>query len=258
MDIVNVIKAHPVPIIGGVIGLIVLIGMRGGSSGSSAGNVIGASLESQRIATAANVQISGINAQAATARGAQVSDLYKSQLSAAGEQAKLRTMLMGEMWQTQVGASTTLALDQNKGAVTRLLGAYAHEENMTVAANQLALGQKGIDAGVKMASEKLATDIRLNQDTINGKLSALAKTTELSKYQTDVTAANLPAMLANSQYMAKIAASNQQALAQMSSNTAQIISANQTQGQKAQANKTDSETAGNWMEIAGTIFSMFG
>lgn len=259
MDIVSVVKAHPLPIFGGAVILLILVGMRGSSSSGSNTSGISAAVESQRIATAGNVQIAGINAQAATARGAQGVDAYKTQVTENGKQAIARTSMMQGLFTTQVNASTTLAVDNNKNMTSRLIAGLNHQDNQTQMADALQLGQYTTDAGVKVAMEKLATDIKVNNSNNDAKLNALGQTIASHKYDTDVTAANLPALLQHSENAARIAGSNQQSLAQIQGNFAQIIAGLNTQAARttasANASATDAKTGASWV---GTIASIAG
>lgn len=272
MDIVSVVKEHPLPIVGGAILLLILVSMRGGSStsGNSAG--IAAAVESQRIATAGNVQIAGINAQAATARGAQGVDAYKTQITENGKQAVARTSLMQNLFSTQIGASTALAVDTNKNLTTRLVAGLNHQDNQTQMADALTLGQYTTDAGVKVAMERLSTDIKVNNSNNDAKLNALSQVnaTSLSalgmqiashKYDTDVTAANLPAIMQHSENAQKIAGANAQSLAQIQGNYAQIIAGLNTEAARktasANASSTDASTGASWVSTAANLFAMF-
>ena len=282
MDIVSVVKAHPLPIIGGAVVILLLVSMRGSSSGSS-GSGAGVALESQRIATAANVQVAGINAQAATARGEQQMNIFAAQLSENGKQALARTDMMATLFSTNIQASTALEMDQNKNFTTRMLGQLNSQDNQLQMANALTLGTRTIEAGIKTSSDKLAADIEMNNSNNNAKLNGLARTIQggidmayidsnmqlsktqtaanLSVYQTDVTARNLPTLLQHSENQARVAAANAQALATISGTTAQILSANATKAANtaadANANKSNSEAAGGWVKTIGSIASLF-
>lgn len=187
MNVMSVIKEHPVPIIGGVLLLVILASMRGssGSAGSNAGMMINAGLESQKIATAANAQIAGINGNVAIARGAQ----NVAAMSEAGKQAVERTAILGDMWKTSISTSAQVQTENARNATTRFIATKQSEDNQRLAANQLALGQATIDAGVRTSLEKLATDFRMNESNNNTKLSAIGQEIAGQKYAMDVTAA---------------------------------------------------------------------
>lgn len=258
--VLEMVKKHPVPIIGGAVILLLLIA-RAGSSGGGASSNAGAYLESQRISTAGNAQIAGINANAQIARGAQQVDAFKANLSYAGQLAVSRTALLEKVFSNSVAASTELQLSTDKNQTTRLLANLNHQDTQTQMANQLTLGQTAINAGVKMATDKLGADIQMNQDNNNARLNALGQSLSLDKYKTDVTSANLPMLLQHSENAARIAAANSEAITSINSTTAQIISANSTYAARkeadANARAKNAETSQSWISTAFDIGKMF-
>ena len=272
MNVVSVIKQHPVPIIGAAVVLLILVSMRGSSSSTGGQANVGATLESQRIATAANVQIANINSQSQIARGAQGLAAFQTQLSENGKQAVARTSMLSDLFTTNITASTAMQVDTNKNLTTRLLAGINSQDNQKQMANTLAITQLQTDASVKTSLAKLSTDVAMNQTNNNAKLNAIGMTIEaekygmsladqlarfqtstsdsLTRYQTDVTAKNLPVIFQNAQAVATINGNTAQALASIATEADRTEAKTQASNAKAERNK-------GWIDTGIKLISAF-
>jgi hypothetical protein len=146
MSIMETIKENPL-IVGGVALVVILLVMRGGSSsGNAQGQAIAASLESQRIASGLNAQLSGYAA-----------DVVKTQTAA-----------RAEMYMTGLEASNNLA-KMKSGDELAIYAAYMQgEENRRAVDASRAVGLAQIDAGKVVALSGNATQIELQNQQIVG------------------------------------------------------------------------------------------
>lgn len=242
MDVVSVVKQHPLAIAGGVVVLLLIMGAsKGGSGGAS--SVMGATLQSQSIATQGNVQMAGINA-----------DVTKARISAAAAEAAQRTSIIGQIFQTELTTSAQLAGMNVQKNLQSTLGYLQHADNKQAMENQLALGMRQIDAGTQQTAAKLSAMLQAQAQSGNTQLQGLALQLQSGervgaaqidylKSRDAITAANLPTLLAHSENMSKIAASNAQAIANIN-----------TQAARTAANVN---AAGAGMDIFSQLFSMF-
>lgn len=260
MDVVSVIKTHPLPIAAGVAVLLLLMAAsRGGSASSGNGAAVAASLQSQSIATQGNTSVAAINA-----------DVFKTSLSANAQAAQQRTALIGSIFNSEIATSAQLSAANISATTQKSLAFMAHQDNQKALDNQLTLGRAQLDASTAQGAAKLDTALKLSQMSSNTQLQALSLSLQgnhdqaaqmiqgqkdmlgmnidYAKSKDAITAANLPTLLQHSENLSKIAASNAQAIASINT-TAQVTAA------KAAATQSYANTG---MDILGSLGSLFG
>lgn len=257
--VLAVIKEHPAAIGIGVVFLLLIMSMRGSSGAtSSGGNNAAASVQSQSIATQGNVSIAGINAGVTVQTGAQYSADYQAALSVASKASATRAALISSIFDTTSGTQVALARNQTGADVATTLARFQHQDVQTQFADNLTLGQAAMQAGVTTHLADLNSTIQLNKDNNNAKLNALGQSITAQQYSENLTAANLPALLANSENIARITGNTQASLATIASQTAITQSNNNTAPARTAANA--SSTASNvssFASIASVISDLF-
>lgn len=89
MSALAIIEENPGLAIGAAVVGVLLLTMRGGSSGNSQA-MINAQLQAQKTAGTTDIALSSINAQAATARSGQIADVYKTQITSGAQLASVK------------------------------------------------------------------------------------------------------------------------------------------------------------------------
>lgn len=235
MEIIEIVKKHPLPIGAGVL-LILFLLMRSSSPASQAGAMANAQLQQQSIASNTDISLSGINAKLASERSGYAADI----------------------WKTTIGANAAVAMSQGKDTVSSLIAVLSHSDNVRKIDAQLEATNNQTAAQQSIAARSLDTAITLNRDSNNSKLTALAETLKLDKYKTDVTAANLPALLQGEENRLAIYANSAATLATINGQTAQAIAALNTSASRttAEASKDKGESD-SWLKWAGYAAALF-
>lgn len=249
MQIIALVKEHPVPFAIGAVVLLLLM-MRGGSTQAAQSN--GSALAQASMQN--NTNLAQINAATSVQLGAQSVEAAKN----AQDAALARTGVMASMFNNLVTSNASVSVGMagvNAGTVAKALDA-------SNARNQMELNsqtqQAQIQAGITTAANNLAGQIQMHTDDNNTKLSAIGLATQgqldLMHLQGDISttqlgmnidanAKSLPMILQSAQEMARINGGNQLAIVQ-----AQTKAADTT----AQAAKNKSDWG-----IVGNIASLF-
>jgi len=273
MDIMQVIKDHPVPIIGGVI-LLLILSRAGGSSSSSGGSGNAAA------AYAAQSQITGINAQTSIALGAQ--SVEKAKIAA--DAATIRSSAAESFMASIAGMANSSMINESNNQVKNITNLYSNQQNLEKIKNDYDIGVKTINANISMNKDKLAAQQKAYETDANFKLASIGATTNgnlamigaskdaqlaLNAQQNAFTASTLPTLMQQQQTMAKISGDynlsmlqasglNAQQLAQISGDSAAKLASINTQAQntlaQSQKNKSDWGIVGN---IFGSISDLF-
>lgn len=217
MSALKIIEENPALAIGSVAVLLLVMSLRGAGGSTSASSMINAQLESQKTAGATDVAISKINADAAAARNSNLAQVYTTQIVN--------------------GAQLASTLDTNR--VRDQLGLAS----LSVQSQQITAQQQVQNASI-VANHDIAAQ------NINAQITALQDSNNLTKYQLDMTAANLP-LLTNTQI----------ALGNISAQNMQAIAAINTAASRTAAN-TASNTASNnsnmgWVSTLAGIAALF-
>jgi len=227
-DFLGMIKKHPLPIAVGALAVIFLMRSSGGGGNSS----IAASLQSQQIASDANVKLAGISSTIDAARIAAAKDIYatRAQLNSV-ELASTSTML-SNVFSHIDNSQKISALDAaNYRATTTQLLDIERANNQTL-------------AGLRSALESNRTSVALLKENNAAKLSAQAADIGFNR---DVVATNyqaLPQLLHSSETLATISANNAQAIASINAQAANTLAASRAQS--------------STVNDLGSIMNMFG
>lgn len=186
MSIIDTVKEHPIPFaIGGVILVFLLMKAGGGNSGgvSSAGAAIGASLQSQSIASDANVKISSINADVVKANNAAYASVYSDAIGAAVASKQIGAASEAALWTQFLTSGDTRAQLQAQREV----------------------GIAQIDAGKVIALDATANQVRLLDRQIAGDAMMADKLIGANRYAMDMQAQQLPTLLQHERNMTELA-----------------------------------------------------
>lgn len=253
MQIIEVVKNHPVPFAIGAIVLILLV-TRGTSTQAAQSN--GSALAAASMQN--NTQLAQINAGTSVSLGAQSSDRYK----AAQDAATARTGIMASMFDSLVGSNASVSVSMagiNAGTVQKAIDAANARSAMELNAQTQ---QAQISAGISTAANSLAAQVQMHLDDNNNKLSQIGLNTqgnlELMSKAGDIStnqlgmnlsaqATSLPMILQSQQEMARITGQNAIQIAQVNTKAADTTA-------QATKNKSDWGIVGN---IASTIGSFF-
>lgn len=242
MDVVSVIKEHPIPItIGAVVVLALIFGSR--SSGSSSGNA-SAMLQSQSIATQGNVAIAKVRAEQEAKAGDNFTSMFNTSQTVSASLAAKRTDAATHIFDSITSTDAQLALADKGSILQRYMAQLSAQTSADQMAKQYSLASKNIDAGVDVAKSKMATALSMQANDNNTKLSMLGMQLGEKKYETDVTAANLPTLLQHSENLSKISADNAQAIVAIQTAAAR-------QQASANANSTNVNTLSNLLGMLG-------
>jgi len=228
--IIEVVKAHPVPIVIGVVVLLVL--MNRGNAAASSGSNAGAYLQAQSMATNANVQMAAMNSQASVALGAQSVDRYNVAEKAATD----RMGIAASLFSTITGVNAQLAASNTDATVKTMTASMQHQENMQTIANKLTTDQATIAANVQQTGMKLSAAKDMMESDNNFRLAQIGAQTNgalsLLDKQQGFEMQTLPMALAHQEEMARITGQNAINLAMVNTQPAN------TQAQAAK-NKSD-------------------
>jgi len=220
MNIIQTIKDHPLPILGGVVILLLL--MRGSSSSPVAvttGNSEAYALQSQKLAGDVNVALGTVNAQESTKRAAIAADMYKVGAQTAATVAAADSKSFVESFMANLSASSAKYIADNQLKATQV---SQQLQRQTAA--------QSINADVTKA--QLSANSQMMQFGIAKDLGVLAAGNEAAKISNDRYALDLQNkqiniidnrfldVLKNNQALAIISADNSQKLATISGNTA--------------------------------------
>lgn len=282
MQIIEMVKSHPVPFGLGLVVLLLLV-TRGGSTTAAQSN--GSALAQQSMAN--NTQLAQINAGTSVALGAQSVDAAKNAQAAALGRTTLATQALTAMVTSNANSSVAMA-GVNATSVKNALDASTARTQMQLNNDtQMAT----ITAGQTTAANTLAAQVQMHLDDNNNKLSQIGLTTQgnlallgltgqnavtlsaqngangigainaagaistnqlgmnIASYQT-----SLPSLLQSTENMAKINGGNALAIVQAQQQAA-IIKANSQAD--AQQTKDDQSWLGSLGSLASTVFSFF-
>jgi hypothetical protein len=271
MEVIELVKKHPVAFGAGGLVLLLLL-MRGGGSNSGNEAALSAGLAAQKQAGAVDVQLTSINAGLAAAR----------------------TSSMADLWKSTIATNAAVKVANGKNDTAMMIAALMSRDTQYQTDAQLQTQMRAIDAQTSIAVTKLATDITMNKDSWNSKLSGLAMTLDQDSYKTDryfdfqgtqtdkqmnfnssntdkligletykmnLTDKNLPAILASNQAMMQIQGNTSIALAETNGATAKAIAAINQQpantAANAAADKADDESTQGWISTAATVAAAF-
>lgn len=224
MDIMGVVKEHPVPIGIGVVVILLIVFARG-SNGATTSNA-GAFLQAQSIAANSNNQLAEITTRGNIALGQQSVDRTRIAM----DSATARTGMVASLFATMVGTGAQVQMSRDTNAVKSQQQMLASNANMLETGANLKLGQESIAAGIKVNADKLGAMIRMNETDNNTKLTAMGMQTngDLQKMQLqgqfglqamdkeyDYNIKTLPQMLQHAETMLNIQGTNSQALARI-------------------------------------------
>lgn len=289
--IIQVIKDHPLPILGGVVVLLFLMRSGGGASSSSAGVSAGNSdayiLQSQKINSDANIAVSNINANASVQRAKIASENFIAQTNA---QASIAIKNSGDMVSAMLGAMSasntrntadnnlTLGLNSQyvtAGTAAKSIAAdvqkYEMGSHVQIAGINADLQKAMMTKDIAVLNNNLATTLAGNNFTLEGRKIDVAskaldvglKTSqgdqsntlyslETQRKSVDYAAQNLPTILSSQQAIA--AANNASLLA-----LAQINSQTQIQNTKLNTEAARKKADTNiFNSLVGGITSIFG
>lgn len=205
MSFLETAKEHPY-LIGGAVLATVLLVMRGGGSSNPSSANIAASLQSQAIASDANVKLASIDAAATRARNETMGTIYSAAINASADLAKVDSL-----------ASVS--------AFTAFLGA---RENAATVSAQREVALASIAGNQAIATNKTANDLKM----LTAKLGADSRVA-------DLTFANMPALLQHSENLAKISGDTAVAITGMNTERATTVAEILSRGNQANNNLTN-------------------
>jgi hypothetical protein len=235
-EIIEVAKKHPIAIGVGALVVVLLVVKGGGSSANSSANAI---LAQQKTASQTDIAIAGSNAQ----------------------QSMQRSALAADIWKTTIAANATVQVNQDKNQTALLLGMMNHQENNAQITDGYNVAMSTIAAKQALGAQALDSQITMNRDSSNAKLTALVDTLQLQKYQTDVTAANLPALLHSQEIQKQISGDTAAQLATINGQNAQAIAALNTSASRTvadtAASKQSNSDSMSWVSTIAGIAALF-
>lgn len=247
--IIEAVKAHPVPIVAGVVILLLL--MNRGSAASN-GSSAGAYLQAQSIAAGTNVQIASLNTQAGVAFGAQSVEKY----SIAEKAATDRAGIVASLFSTVTGVNAQLAAASGENTVKTVVASMTHKENMQSIADKFATDQNTIAANIQINGDKLSAAQKALETDNNFKLKQIGEQTNgvlaMMGKQQDFQLQTLPMALQHEETMAKITGQNALNIVNVTSHAQNTVA-------DANARATNAKTTQGWIgSIANIIGSLFG
>lgn len=250
MNVIEVVKEHPIPVVVGVV-IILLLMSRGGGA-SSPGNTAALAVQN-------NTQIAGINAQTAVSLGAQATERYK-----AGESAAIARMgVASDIFATATNASAAQATNNSANNLKVVQQTFARAMNLDNLQADSENKQRAINAGLLSQQRNLDAQLAAQKNDINFKLNEFTQTIDANgsalDKQLSFTKDNLPTLLQHAENMLKIGGSNAQALATINGNTTLGVAQYQTDAQRTAADAAANKS--NWgivSDIGSTIAAFFG
>jgi hypothetical protein len=255
MDVVGIVKEHPIPIVVGVVILLLLMSRSGGSSGGG-GNVAAFAAQANSLAAQTNVQISGINSANQIAMGAQATERYK-----VGQNAALaRAGIASDMFEVMTGAASQQILSNSANTLKITQDVLARQANGDILASNERANTAKINGAIQLNADALSAQIRMNADDNNFKLNEIgAKTNgsiavmqaggviqkDLLNINNAFTAANLPTIMQHEENMLKIGGKNQLSIVERQT---------QADNTRAQAAKNGSD----WGIVGNFFNAIFG
>lgn len=254
MNVIEVVKAHPVPIGLGVLVILLLVMSKGSTSSRAASNA-GAYLQSQQMASSANVALAGLNSQTQLGLGAQ--SVENNRIAA--DAANTRMGIVGNLFAMTTQANAEVTANRENNLLATYQTSMASKQNILVAENAYDIQKRTIAANVEMNGDKLAAQIRANENDNNTKLSAiglatsgelalLEKTGSIQSSLADKNYAyqltTLPMVLQHAETMQKIGGTNAATLANINTEVARI---------NANTNASNAKTARqqSWLGVVG-------
>lgn len=247
MNVIEVVKAHPIPIGLGVLVILLLVMSKGSTSSRAASNA-GAYLQSQQTASAANVALAGLNSQTQLGLGAQ--SVENNRIAA--DAANTRMGIVGNLFAMSTQANAEVTANRENNLLATYQTSMASKQNILVAENEYDVQKRTIAANVAMNGDKLAAQIRLNEQDNNAKLSAIGLATSgdlaLMEKQGSIEgmlldknyafqAKTLPTILQHAETMQKIGGSNAAQLASIQTEANRTDAYTRASDAKAQRNK---------------------
>jgi hypothetical protein len=281
INIVEVVKAHPIPIGIGVVVILLIVFSRGSSPSSSGASNAGAYLQSQQTASSANVALAGLNSQTQVALGAQSVDNNRIAMEAAGQRSGVMAGIFSVMTQANAEVSATNGANTLKSFQTMM----ASKQNILMAENDYDIQKRTVSAGITMKAADLASQIRMNENDNNTKLSAIGLATNgelnllreegtiksaladknaslmslMADKSFDFQAKTMPTVLQHAQNMQQIGGANAQALARITGEfglkQTELETYADRRRARADAAKSDWGVVGN---VIGGVAKIFG
>lgn len=282
MDIMTVVKEHPVPIGIGVVVILLIVFSRGSSNGAAPNNA-GTFLQAQSIAANSNATIAEITMRGNVAQGQQSVERNRIAMDA----ATARTGQVAGLFATMVGTGAQVRMATDSNAVKSQQQMLAANANMLETSANLSIARDTVAAGIKVNADKLAAQQRLFETDANYKLNALGLQTNgdlrmleqvgknqianinaqgtvtgnLMDKEFTHTSSMLDKNLAYSSSTLPSLLQHQQTMLGMQNDIAYQLASIQTAADRkkaeADARKTDSETGKNWVKTVASIFALF-
>lgn len=266
MDIMSVVKEHPIPIGIGVVVILLIVFSKGGSGASS--NNAGTFLQAQSIAAGSNAQIAEITMHGNIAQGQQSVERNSIAEGAATERASI----VAGLFATMVGTGAQVRMNSDNNAIKSQMNLAAQTQSLNQTMVQQAIARETIAAGVKTSGDKLAAQITMQENDNNFKLNAIgletggnlalmAKRGDLDAKAMDkqldfqgklisANAATLPMILQHQQTMQKASGDLQYQLASIATAADRRIA-------DAKARNIDADTGGDWISNIAKIIAFF-
>lgn len=263
MDVLAIVKEHPIPVVIGVMIVILIVSRSGSSVPASTGSNAALAVRSQELAVQSNSQIAGINSQTAIGLGAQATERYK-----AGESAAVaRTNIAASLVNTSIGALSQQVLGDQANNLKVIQATFARAINNDNLSADAAYKDKVINAGIRMHVDDLNAQTNLQNNDNNFKLAQIGASGDIQKtllgMNLEFAGKNLPTVLQHSENMARISGANTISLAQATGLTATELARINTrpaviQADSAAANSQAQSDQG-WLKTgAAIIASIFG
>jgi hypothetical protein len=252
MDIVNVVKEHPVPVGLGVFIVLILIFSRSSNTASVANSGAAAAMNG-------TVQLAGLSANTSVALGAQSVQNNKIQQDAANARFGIASGLLSTI--ASFGAQTEAQSTDNAFKIVQ--SAMSNDVQKTALADDLTKSTNTINANVKMNADNLSAGLKALVESDNNKINLVGAQTQGSvaviqaggNVASDLKAqdyafygANLSTLLQHSETLTSIQGKNQIGAIQ-----AQQQAANTTADAAARAQ--NAATSQSWLSSIGSFVS---
>lgn len=262
MDIMAVVKEHPLPIGIGVLVLIIVIASSR-SSGSSA------SSNGDAQADATNLQSQNIAASQSVALGAQSTQQALASTSAGTDRQSIAASLFASLAQTQAVSD----MNSSNNTVQLVTAAFQNTQNQTQLADSLKLQEDTNTTNAGLAYQSLADQLKAVQDsnatstaniaaTAAGNVSQInastAGTEGVAAQSYNFLGANLATLLQHSENLAKIQGSTATQLATIQTSPSLIAAQNGTLTSQANANAANAQSGASWVSTAASVIGAVG
>lgn len=241
MEIMSIVKEHPVPIGIGVVVILLIAFSRGSSSSASSGSGAGAYLQSQAIAANSNTQLADINSKERIALGTQSVETNRI----AADAATARTAQTNNLFGVLGGLNAQLQMSSDKKLLQSEQQTYSHFENLKAMASNLEMGKATIDASIKVSSNEMAYRLQAQQEDSNLQLNMLGKQIQGQLDLVHDNATSLPMILQHQESMSKIAGNN----AYMMTQADRMRAAAEQDKMRAEAANSISDAVRRWFSF---------